>query len=58
MTDKMKLDVAKIIKNKISETISDEDIHTSEIEKLYWNNKLNVDDLQEVVEEVLIFNRN
>lgn len=39
MTDKMKLDVAKIIKNKISETISDEDIHIGieEVEQYILN---------------------
>lgn len=39
MTDDMKLEVAKIIKNKISQTISDEDIHLGieEVEQYILN---------------------
>lgn len=39
MTDKMKLEVAKITKNKISHTISDEDIHLGieEVEQYILN---------------------
>lgn len=33
-------------------------IHITDAERAYWNNKLNVDDTSEVVEENLIFNRN
>lgn len=33
-------------------------IHVSQAEKDFWNNKLNVDDGNEVIDEVLIFNRN
>ena len=33
-------------------------IHVTEDEKNFWNNKLNVDDSQEVLDNVLIFNRN
>lgn len=33
-------------------------IHTTAAEKALWNNKLNVNDAQEVVDEELIFNRN
>ena len=33
-------------------------IHVSQAEKDFWNNKLNVDDANEVVGETLIFNRN
>lgn len=33
-------------------------MHVSQAEKDFWNNKLNVDDDSEVVDEVLIFNRN
>lgn len=33
-------------------------IHVTQAEKDFWNNKLNVDDAREVVDEVLIFNRN
>ncbi len=38
--------------------IQNNDIHVSLAEKQGWNNKLNVTDSQEVVGEVLIFNRN
>ena len=33
-------------------------IHTSETEKAFWNDKLNVNDEQEVHGETLLFNRN
>lgn len=33
-------------------------IHVTDEEKAFWNNKLNVDDTQEVVGESLVFNRN
>lgn len=42
----------------ISAHIQDTSIHTGPEEKLFWNNKLNVDDYQEVVGESLILNRN
>jgi hypothetical protein len=38
--------------------ILNNEIHVSQQEKDLWNNKLNVDDGNEVVDEVLIFNRN
>lgn len=38
--------------------ILNNEIHVSQREKDFWNNKLNVDDDSEVVDEVLIFNRN
>ena len=37
--------------------IGDTAIHTSAAEKTFWNNKLNVNDASEVVDETLIFNR-
>lgn len=45
------------------EHIRDYDIHTTLQEKLFWNNKINVDDAQEQItgeleEETLILNRN
>ena len=40
------------------EHIADTIAHCTQAEKDYWNNKLNVTDTQEVVEERLIFNRN
>ena len=38
--------------------IGDQTRHITEAERAYWNNKLNVDDHSEVVEEALILNRN
>lgn len=38
--------------------INDKKVHISEAERLFWNNKLNVNDRAEVVEEALVFNRN
>lgn len=44
------------------EHINNKDIHTTLEEKLFWNNKINIDDSKEViagelVDETLIFNR-
>lgn len=38
--------------------INDRVAHITQAERLFWNNKLNVTDSQEVVGESLIFNRN
>ena len=38
--------------------IADMTIHVTPGQKQAWSNKLNIDDLQEVVNETLIFNRN
>lgn len=38
--------------------ITNTTMHVTQAEKDYWNNKLNVDDNYEVVDESLIFNRN
>ena len=38
--------------------IHDAIMHTTAAEKAFWNNKLNVNDSSEVVEETLILNRN
>lgn len=38
--------------------INDDDKHVSYTEKQHWNNKLNVNDFQEVIGETLVFNRN
>lgn len=47
----------------LMEHIQNQDIHTTLQEKLFWNNKLNVDDAyeqvhDELVDETLILNRN
>lgn len=50
-------------RNLLLEHIRNEEIHTTLQEKLFWNNKLNVDDAEEQItgeleEETLILNRN
>ena len=40
------------------EHINNTNIHVSSADRATWDNKINVDDSQEVVNEVLIFNRN
>jgi hypothetical protein len=42
---------------EIMEHISNTVIHVTQEEKDFWNNKLNIDDAQEVIGEVLVFNR-
>lgn len=37
--------------------INDASVHASPLEKLFWNNKINVTDSQQVVENMLVFNR-
>lgn len=51
------------LRNKLMEHIDNIDIHTTLEEKLFWNNKVNIDDEYEIIEEeleneTLIFNRN
>ena len=41
----------------LSAHISDSVVHVTAAEKLFWNNKLNVNDAQEIVGESLVFNR-
>lgn len=43
---------------RIMEHIENPAIHVTAAEKLFWNNKINVNDLSEVVSHNLIFNRN
>lgn len=38
--------------------ITNDTIHVTQAEKDFWNNKLNVTDTEEVIEDTLIFNRN
>lgn len=38
--------------------ITNLNIHVTSNDKLNWNNKLNIDDANEVINEILIFNRN
>lgn len=51
------------LRNKLMIHIDDMDMHTTLEEKLFWNNKVNIDDKYEIVRdrlenETLIFNRN
>lgn len=42
----------------IAAHIDDAIVHITAAERAFWNNKLNVNDLQEVIGESLVFNRN
>lgn len=51
------------LREKLLNHINNTDLHTSLAEKLFWNNKLNVDDAyeqthEELVDETLVLNRN
>lgn len=46
------------VREQIMEHIENQDIHVTLGDKSFWNNKLNVNDLSEVEEGALIFNRN
>ena len=46
------------LRDQILNHINNPEIHVTMAEKLFWNNKLNVNDSSEVVDEALIFNRN
>lgn len=51
------------LRDKLMAHISNTDIHTTLAEKLFWNNKINVDDAYEQIygeleDETLIINRN
>lgn len=46
------------LRKKLLDHINNPNVHVTAAEKLFWNNKLNVDDTSEVVDAALIFNRN
>ena len=46
------------LRSRIMAHINNPDVHVSAQEKIFWNNKLNVDDNAELVDGALIFNRN
>lgn len=46
------------LRQTIMNHINNQDIHVSLQEKLFWNNKLNVDDYAELVDGALVLNRN
>jgi len=45
------------LREKIMTHIDNPDIHASVADKLFWNNKLNVNDAAEVVDGALVLNR-
>ena len=46
------------LRDTIMEHINTQDIHVSLQEKLFWNNKINVNDNAELIDGSLVFNRN
>ena len=50
--------VDKDLRDKLMDHINNMEIHVTLAEKAFWNNKLNVNDLAEVEDDSLIFNRN
>lgn len=46
------------LRDQILNHINNPEIHVTKAEKLFWNNKININDSQEVIDGVLIFNRN
>lgn len=46
------------LRDKIMEHVDNPDIHVTLADKLFWNNKLNVNDAAELVDGALILNRN
>ena len=46
------------LRDKIMEHIDNPDIHVSVADRLFWNNKLNVNDAAELVDGALVLNRN
>lgn len=46
------------ITNTLLAHIENDEAHLQEGERLFWNNKINVNDESEVINNILIFNRN
>ena len=46
------------LRDRLMAHINNPNMHVTLQEKLFWNNKLNVDDASEVVDTALVFNRN
>ena len=46
------------LRETIMNHINNPNLHVSDADRLFWNNKINVNDAQEVVNKALIFNRN
>jgi hypothetical protein len=55
--------IDKDLRDRVLAHINNEELHTTLAEKLFWNNKINIDDTSEqihdeLVDETLILNRN
>lgn len=50
--------IDKVLRQTLIDHVNDTAAHVTAADKLFWNNKLNVNDLEEVVDESLILNRN
>lgn len=50
--------VGEDLRDQILEHINNPEIHVSMRDRLFWNNKLNVDDAAELVDGALMLNRN
>ena len=50
--------VSDDLRDRLVAHMDNPDVHVSAVEKVFWNNKLNVDDNSEVVDYALILNRN
>ena len=46
------------LRETIMTHINNPNLHVSEADRLFWDNKINVTDTQEVINKALIFNRN
>ena len=46
------------LRDRILAHINNNDVHVTVMDKLKWDNKLNVDDNQEIIDGALILNRN
>ena len=46
------------LRDKLVNHMSNNDIHVTKAEKLFWNNKININDSGEVTGETLLINRN
>ena len=44
--------------NMIIQHINNEAVHITQQQRLFWNNKININDSQQVIDNALVFNRN
>lgn len=50
--------VDDFVKELLDNHTQNTNVHTTLAEKVFWNNKININDTSEVIENTLIFNRN